>query len=441
MADVLPTVAIIGQPNVGKSSIFNRLVGSRHAVVARESGTTRDSVEQLLTDGHKTYHLVDTAGTGEKLAASVQPKQLYRALDQGLTKVKTEASIILLVIDAKTTINQSSRELARQLLKTGKPVILVVNKLDLNPTKLPAAAERFGIKTVVGVSAHHNLGFSELKQAINQLLPNAKIKPIKATKLALIGRPNVGKSSLFNALAGEQQAIVSSLPHTTRDVKTVTLKLGDTAISLFDTGGIRRPFKRTPLEQFSYMRSLWAIDQADVVALVLEPGEQTSQDQKLAGLVKDAGKGLILVINKWDTVEQPAEQRTIIENRMQQLFAFSAWAPLIFTSASLGTNVAKLPSLCQKVKQNRGQKLATSQLNQLLQTAVSHQPPAGLKNRQPKLKYITQTGTNPPAVTIFGSQTSYLHWSYKRYLENQLRFRFDLTGTPITLSFRSEGNQ
>ncbi|MBI3983819.1 ribosome biogenesis GTPase Der [Candidatus Microgenomates bacterium] len=439
MSNKLPLVAIIGRPNVGKSSVFNRLVGQPQAIVAKEAGTTRNRVQQIVTLHQKTFWLVDTAGI---MSAGAQPDtqaDIIAAMQTQVAEALATAAVILMVIDGTVPVSQAEQQIAKQALRTGRPVLLAVNKLDHPQTELPPEAKRLGIRNAFVTSAGHNRGLTELGTALAKLIPKATVPAADLPTLALVGRPNVGKSALFNQLSGTPQAIVSNQPGTTRDVAMATITSPQGTFKLLDTGGIRRPGKRQGIEQFSYLRTLHAVGTADIALLLIDAKESgVALDQKIAGLVAEAGKGLIIVVNKWDLVEEPETARTIIEQRLMREFAFVSWAPLVFVSALKGTHVSKLTELAAEIMTYRQAEFKTPVLNRLLEDAVIDHPPAGLKNHQPRLKYITQTDVHPPTFTLFGRGTEWLHWSYKRFLEGRLRQAFVLTGTPIKLYFKSE---
>lgn len=434
----LPYVAIVGQTNVGKSSLFNRLYGSQEAIVAREAGTTRDNVVRKIAVDQRGFWLVDTAGmkqAEDEFEASIQ-EQIEEATEL--------ADMILVVVDSTLYPSDQDRQIAKTALKSKKPVILITNKVDLKGSLQSDEFRRLGIKDIIRTSAEHNRGTSEVLQAITKQLPSASHDTEEDTsslKIALIGRPNVGKSHLFNTLAGKQQAIVANIAGTTRDVNRVSLRYHGETVELLDTAGIRRNGKQeVGIEKFSVLRTLAAIDEADVCLLLMDVNELSTQlDQKLAGLIKEAGKGLVLVVSKWDSVEgKDAFTRDALAPKIAHEFAFAPWAPLIFTSSVTGQNVTKLFDLARDIKARRNQLIKTVELNKVLQTCLAKHPPAGLKNTLPKLRYIVQTDQNPPWFVIFGSNLKLLHWSYKRYLERNMRETFDFSGTPIMFSFRQE---
>lgn len=435
MKSPLPTVAIVGQTNVGKSSLFNRLLGEQRAVVAREAGTTRDNVVDKITRGEHTFWLVDTAGLKtpeDEFEASIQD-QIDEAADA--------ADVIVVMVDSTEYPSDQDRLVAKKALKSKKPVILAINKTDLKGNLPSEEFLRLGIKTIVRTSAEHGSGVEKLLDEITQLIPARHAIPDdNVLRIALIGRPNAGKSQLFNRLAGKQQAIVANIAGTTRDVNRVRVRYENRDVELLDTAGIRRSGKiEVGPEKFSVLRTLQAIEQADVCLLLMDANElNTSLDQKIAGLIKDAGKGLVIVVSKWDAYEKDAYSRDQIAPRIAADFAFVPWAPLIFTSAVTGQNVTKLFELALGIDKRRKITIQTSVLNRVLAKCIAKHPPAGLKNRHPKLRYFVQSDTAPPWFILFGSGLVYLHWSYKRYLEKELRHEFDFTGTAIMISYRDE---
>lgn len=427
----LPIIAIVGRANVGKSSIFNRLVSRRQAIVADEAGTTRDAITGKVHYKGVHFWVVDTAGLkspDDDFEFTIQ-EQIIQAADS--------ADILLVAIEAHTPLTEEDRKVAKLALKTGKPCYLLVNKTDKIAKGSDIDYRRLGITNIHMLSAAHNTGIDELLDELIENIPKRKDTGSAHLALSFVGRPNVGKSSLFNTLAKKQQAIVADVAGTTRDVNRVEIKWHSKLISLLDTAGIRRPGKiGTGIENFSVLRALSAIEESDVCCLVMDVNEHSTKlDQKIAGLVSDAGKGLIVVISKWDSIEKDAYTRDAIAPQITQEFPFIYWAPLIFTSATEDQNVTKLFELAETIKKNRKTELKTSQLNTWLQKCIQHHPPAGLKNTRPKLQYITQTGTEPPRFKIFGRDTKYLHWSYKRYLEREIRSLAEFEGTPVVFEF------
>jgi GTP-binding protein len=440
MASKLPTVAIIGQANVGKSSLFNRLVKSQQAIVAREAGTTRDNVLGKVTyrnDGKESqFWLVDTAGLkdpNDEFEASIQD-QIEEAADA--------ADVILVVVDSTQYPSDDDRFVAKKALRSKKPVVLITNKADLKNSLEDDEFRRLGIKEIIRTSAEHNSGISDVIDAIAELIPPAtEREEDDVLRIALIGRPNVGKSHLFNTLAGKQQAIVANIAGTTRDVNRVAVKYHGRALEILDTAGVRRQGKQeVGIEKFSVLRTLQAIEEADICFLLMDVNElSTALDQRLAGIIDEAGKGLVLVVSKWDSLEENDE--TVADGIIRKLtynFKFTPWAPVIFTSSVTGQNVSKLFDLATAIDARRHQETKTRVLNDLLQKALLRHPPAGLKNTHPKLRYMVQTDDNPPWFVIYGSNLKFVHWSYKRYLERLLRETYDYSGTPVKFSFRDE---
>lgn len=436
MASKLPTVAIIGQANVGKSSLFNRMVKAQQAIVAREAGTTRDNVLGKVTYEDHQFWLVDTAGLkdpNDEFEASIQEQ---------ITEAADVADVIIVVVDSSLYISESDRVVAKKALKSKKPVILALNKSDLKDSLGTDEFKRLGIKDMISTSAEHNKGIRTLlNEVITHIPEQSEAEADDVVRIALIGRPNVGKSHLFNSLAGKQQALVANIAGTTRDVNRIQLKYSKRTVELLDTAGIRRQGKQeVGIEKFSVLRTLQAIEESDVCFLLMDVNELSTQlDQRLAGIIDEAGKGMAIVISKWDSVEgKDAFTRDALAPKISYAFKFTPWAPLIFTSSVTGQNVTKLFDLALDIYDRRLQETKTSTLNTMLQKAVQKHPPAGLKNTHPKLRYIVQTDTTPPWFVIHGSNLKFVHWSYKRYLERVLRETYNYAGTPIKFSFRDE---
>lgn len=433
-ANKLPIVAIVGRANVGKSSLFNAILERREAIVAKEAGTTRDSITAKATWRGQDFWLVDTAGmkdAEDDFEFTIQ-EQIQQAADS--------ADIIWVVVEADVVITEEDRRVAKTALKSRKPVFLVVNKVDKARGVDMDSFQRLGIKPIIHTATTQHRGIGELLDTLIEQIPKATLKEDdNRLHIALLGRPNVGKSSLFNSLAKKQQAIVADLAGTTRDINRAIIKYEGREIELMDTAGIRRPGKiGVGLEHFSVIRALSAIQQADVCLMLMDANElNTALDQKIAGMIKESGKGLILVVSKWDAVEgRDAYTRDAIAPTIAQAYDFVPWAPLIFTSATTGQNVIKIFDLAQDIDMRRKKRITTSALNRWLREVVDKHPPAGLKGRAPKLNYMTQEDDNPiPAFKVFGSQTKFLHWSYKRYLERNLRERWHYEGTPVQLWF------
>ncbi|GAC1387081.1 MAG: ribosome biogenesis GTPase Der [Candidatus Saccharimonadales bacterium] len=468
----LPIVAIVGRANVGKSSLFNAVLARREAIVAREAGTTRDSIWAKADYFGQDFWLIDTAGikdAEDDFEFTIQ-EQIIQAADS--------ADVIWVVIEASSIISDEDRRVAKLALKTRKPVFLIVNKLDLKPRAILEDYQKLGIKPIFLTSTTQNRGIGELLSALVESIPRVH-QDIDEDRLhiALIGRPNVGKSYLFNTLAKKQQAVVSDRAGTTRDVNRTIVRYEGREVEIMDTAGIRRNGKiEKGIEKFSVLRTIAAIEQADICFLLMDANElNVALDQKIAGMIKEAGKGLVLVVSKWDTLEHKqappvtvpdvtvpdsfskADKRRMkgtihqdddgsiikdpytrdaIAGQIARNFEFVPWAPLIFTSAVSGKNVVKLFELAFSIDKIRNNTYTTAELNRWLRKIIDKHPPAGLKNRMPKLNYMVHEEGNPvPSFKVFGAHTKYLHWSYKRYMEKEFRQTYKLEGSSLKFWF------
>ncbi len=429
----LPIVALIGQTNAGKSSLLNRLAHKNIAIVAREEGTTRDNVMARIDD---RFLLIDTAGLkdpSDDFEAGIQD-QISDAIDS--------ADLILLTLDSSKYPDDKDKDIAKKALKSRKPVLLLLNKSDLGDSLDGAEFLRLGIKPdqTFRISATTGRGIKDLKSAI---LNNLDTPQRDATeyapstlKLALIGRPNVGKSSLFNTLGQKQQALVSSRQGTTRDVNRVEIKFHGRTLEILDTAGLRKPGRReVGIEKFSALRTLAAIEESDICALLVDATEPHSKlDQSLAGQIIEAGKGIIIVLTKADLVDSTDH----ILDKLEQDFNFLPYAPVLITSSTTGQNVTKLFELATEIDATRHLEVKTSELNKILSEAIVEHIPAGLKNTRPKPKYIVQTDACPPWFVVHGRDLGLLHWSWKRFLERKIREKYPFVGTPIFFSFRND---
>ena len=422
----LPIVALIGQTNAGKSSILNRMAKKNIAIVAREEGTTRDNVVATIDD---SFILIDTAGLKD-------PSDDFEAsIQEQITDAIEVADVILVTLDSAKYFDHKDARIAKDALRSNKPVYLVLNKCDLGESLPITEFRALGIapENIYYVSATTGEGIQKLKS----VLPKGKADNNDgALKLALIGRPNVGKSSLFNALGKKQQAIVSSRQGTTRDVNRVNVKFKGRELEILDTAGLRKPGKReVGIEKFSAIRSLAAIEESDICALLVDATEPHSKlDQSLAGQIIDAGKGIVVVLTKTDLVENTDE----ILDELERDFNFLPYAPVLITSSETGKNVTKLFELALEIDENRHQEVKTSELNKILNEAIVSHVPAGLKNTRPKPKYIVQTDVCPPWFVVHGHDLELLHWSWKRFLERKIREKYPFVGTPIMFSFRND---
>lgn len=446
MSKKLPIVAIVGRANVGKSSLFNAILERREAIVAREAGTTRDSImakASVYPEGQyddagdpvrQDFWLVDTAGIKDAV------DDFEFTIQEQIAQAADSADVIWVVVEAHIPVTEEDRRVAKMALKSKKPVFLIINKLDKAKKSTDLAVfDRLGIKTMVRASAMQNSGIDEIIDKLLSVIPPAIENPDdNRLRVALLGRPNVGKSHLFNTLAKKQQAIVADRAGTTRDVNRAIVRYQEREIEIMDTAGIRRSGKiEVGIERFSVIRAIAAIEEADVCFLLMDVNELHVQlDQKIAGMIKDAGKGLVLVVSKWDIADaKDAFTRDAIAPQIAHDYDFVPWAPLIFTSAISGQNVTKLFDLALEIDAARHTTLTTRELNVWLRQMVDAHPPAGLKNRAPKLNYMVQEENSTPAFKIFGSHTKFLHWSYRRYLETQLRRKYGFVGTALQLWF------
>lgn len=449
----LPIVALIGQTNAGKSSILNRMARKNIAIVAREEGTTRDNVMTKIDD---RFILVDTAGLkdpSDDFEASIQ--------DQINDAIET-ADVILVTLDSAKYFDYKDARIAKGALRSGKPVLLVLNKADLGESLPLTEFRALGVapEKTFYVSATTGQGIRNLKAEIEAILNEKGLlvrggaeKEEDKLKIALIGRPNVGKSSLFNSLAKKQQAIVSSRQGTTRDINRVNIRFKGREIEILDTAGLRKPGKReVGIEKFSAIRTLAAIEEADICALLIDSTEPHSKlDQSLAGQIVKAGKGIIMVVTKADLLEDATPTNFFgeenIGNRtaadflldaLEKDFDFLPYAPVLLTSSETGLNVTKLFELAEEIDKNRHTEIKTSELNKILAEAIVEHMPAGLKNTRPKPKYMVQTDVCPPWFVVHGHDLGLLHWSWKRFLERKVREKYPMIGTPIMFSYRSD---
>lgn len=434
----VPIVAIVGRANVGKSSFFNAVLDRREAIVANEAGTTRDSImakASIQTEkGHQDFWIVDTAGIKD-------PEDDFEfTIQEQIAQAADSADVIIVMVESHVGISEEDRRVAKMALKTKKPVILLGNKADKAHGQNLDHLKKLGIKPIFTTSVTQKNGINDVLEYLAQVLPKASIKEADdRIRVALLGRPNVGKSALFNSLSKKQQAIVADRAGTTRDVNRNIIKYDGREIELLDTAGIRRSGKiEQGIEKFSVIRSLAAIEQADVCLLLMDANELNVQlDQKIAGIIKEAGKGLILVVSKWDSLEEKdAYTRDALAPQIAHNYAFVPWAPLILTSSVTGQNVTKIYDLVLEIMEQRNKRIKTTEINRWLRKVTDRHPPAGLKNRNPKLNYIVQEDDNPiPSFKVFGSHTKFLHWSYKRHMDRKIREEFGYNGTPVQFWF------
>ncbi len=435
----LPEVVLIGLPNVGKSSIVNRLLRRRQAIVHNQAHTTRDtSAHEVDLDGVR-FMLRDSAGFAAK------GDDLHAAAMHQLDAALEAAAVIVMVVDAGQAVSDDERKLAARAHKLNKPFVLLANQVDKQDAQIETY-QSLGIKTVFGVSAIHNIGFDDFQTALKKLIPRAEgalVSEEPSVSIAIVGRPNAGKSRLLNQLAGAQAAIVSSQAGTTRDSLAITRQVGDHLWRFVDTAGIRRPGKiERGVEKYSLSRAEQAIEEADICLLLLDVEELvTGQDQRLAGLIQKAGRGLILVVNKIDLVEMTDAERKRIDRVLRHEFEFIPWAPYVLISAETGLHIKELESQIASIAARLDTKIPTKELNKFLQGVVAKQPPSTGTTQHAHLNYIVQTASLPLTLTIFGTKPDLIHFSYKRYIENSMRAHYELDGIPLKIIFESKYKQ
>ncbi len=436
MAVSKPIVAIVGRQNVGKSTLLNRVVRKPLAIVADLPGTTRDRIFASVAWQGVEFTLVDTGGL-EMAPRSTVAQGVREQVEAAIA----EADVIIFLVDVKSGLIPADLEVAEMLRRASKPILLVANKAD--NAKLETGAVEFyglGLGEPLAVSAYHGRGTAELLDRIISRLPVAP--PVETgpeiMKVAIVGRPNVGKSMLLNAVLGEKRAIVDDIPGTTRDAADTLVDFNGQGVLLIDTAGIRRRGRLgTGVERYSVLRALRAIDRADVALLVLDATELvTAQDMHVAGYIQQAIKGIVVVVNKWDLIADKdlTEWNTGIRSQLK----FIAYAPVLYTSAKFGQGVDKILPQARQVYQERLKRLPTAEVNDVIQQAVAaHNLPRSGRKRL-KIRYATQAEVNPPTFVFFVNDARLIHFSYRRYLENKLRQAFGFTGTPVRLVFKAK---
>ncbi|HZQ37290.1 MAG TPA: ribosome biogenesis GTPase Der [Dehalococcoidia bacterium] len=431
----LPVVAIVGRPNVGKSALFNRLVGGRVALVEDLPGTTRDRIYGVVDWPRRPFRLIDTGGL-EDGAAGGYPAlirmQIQRAID--------EADAIVFAVDARDGLTAADLEAAELLRHASRPVVLVANKAD-NPARRADLAQFFtlGFGEPIAVSAYHDSGIGDMLDALEPFLPAAEAPAAaEALRIAIVGRPNVGKSALLNAILGEDRVIVSSVPGTTRDAIDTAFSFEGRELVLVDTAGIRRRGHIDPgVEKHSVMRAQDAIERADVALALMDATEMlTAQDGHIIGFVEESFRSLVIVLNKIDRIERVGEWRADLTRLIRRRLKFAPWAEIVFVSALERVGIEELLRAAVAAGDARNERIATPQLNQVVKRAlVTHSPPA-VNGRRLRVFYVTQAETRPPTFVFFVNNPDLVHFSYARYLENSLRTAFDFRGTPIKLTFK-----
>lgn len=427
-----PIVAVVGRPNVGKSTLFNAIAGERISIVKDTPGVTRDRIYADASWLDHEFTLVDTGG----IEPDTDDILLSRMLDQAQIAIDT-ADVIIFVVDGKTGLTDSDGKVADMLRRSRKPVVLCVNKIDDFKKQGNDIYEfcNLGIGDPYPVSAAGNLGFGDLLDAVCADFPAGKNGDgdDDIPRIAIIGKPNVGKSSLVNRLTGEERAIVSDIAGTTRDTLDSLVKYNGEQYIFVDTAGLRRKSKiKEDLERYSIIRAVAAVEKADVVILMIDATEGvTEQDAKIAGIAHDRGKGIIIAVNKWDAITKDNHTIKEHENRIRQVLSFIPYAKIVYISAKTGQRVNKLYELIDQVIQNQNLRIQTGVLNEIITEAVAMQQPPTDKGRRLKIFYTTQVSVKPPTFVIFVNDKKLMHFSYLRYLENRIRDAFGFEGTAI----------
>lgn len=437
----LPIVAVVGRPNVGKSTLFNKLIGQRLSIVEDTPGVTRDRIYSKCEWLNHEFMLVDTGGIEPK-ANDVILSQMRRQAQLAIDK----ADVIILVTDVRTGVTASDYDVASMLQKSGKPVVLCVNKCD-NVGEVPMELYEFynlGLGEPFPVSSVHGHGTGDMLDEVLRLLPSGDHEDYSDdyTKVAVIGKPNAGKSSLINRIAGEERVIVSDVAGTTRDATDTVVENSHGKYVFIDTAGIRKKSKvNERVEHYSVLRAYMAVDRADVCIIMIDAETgYTEQDSKVAGYAHQQGKASIVAINKWDLIEKDTHTMNEFLEKLKNDFSFMSYVPFVFISAKTGQRVEKLYDMVNHVHEQHSVRITTGMLNDVLSYATTRVQPPSDKGRRLKIYYMTQASTNPPTFVVFCNRLELFHFSYRRYIENQIRMAFKLDNTPIRFIVRERGN-
>ena len=438
----MPVVAIVGRPNVGKSTLFNKLIGQRVAIVNDTPGVTRDRIYGECEWRSRKITLVDTGGI-EPYSDDVILSQMRRQAELAIDT----ADVIVLVTDVKTGVVATDSEVAAMLLKSGRPVVLCVNKCD-GIGEPPAEFYEFynlGLGDPIQVSSVHGHGTGDLLDAVFEHLPEEaeEEEGLENIRVAVIGKPNAVKSSLINQIAGEDRCIVSDIAGTTRDAIDTQIENDYGRFTLIDTAGIRRKSRvDDEIEKYSVIRAQMAIDRSDVCVIMIDATEGfTEQDSKVAALAHEAGKGCVIAVNKWDAVEKDGRTMQEYRKKLEVDFSFMAYAPMVFISAKTGQRLDQLFELIQRVANFNAMRITTGMLNDVLAQATARVQPPTDKGKRLKIYYMTQASTKPPTFVCFVNRAELFHFSYQRYLENRIRETFGMEGTPIRFLIRERGDK
>ncbi|RLK63209.1 ribosome biogenesis GTPase Der [Atopobacter sp. AH10] len=432
---MLPTIAIVGRPNVGKSTLFNRLAGERIAIVEDYPGVTRDRIYARAEWLGKEFNIIDTGGI-ELTDAPFMEQIRFQA-----ETAMEEADAIIFVADGQTGVTIDDERLATWLMKSNKPVLLAVNKVD-NPEQRLNIYDfyQLGLGDPYPVSSAHGVGLGDILEKIFQLIPLdiPEEKDEDEIAFCLIGRPNVGKSSLVNRLLGEERVIVSNVAGTTRDAIDTLLEMEDKRFRVIDTAGIRQRGRiEQGTEKYSVLRAMRAIDRSDIVLLVINAEEGIQeQDKKVGGYAHEAGKGVVIVVNKWDAIEKNNDTMKDFEEDIRQAFKYLSYAPILYVSAKTGQRTERILPLLETIAANRKRRVSSSILNELLMDAIAMNPTPTDKGRRLNIFYMTQVAIEPPTFVCFVNDKELMHFSYQRFIENKIRQTFDFTGTALHLLVR-----
>ena len=444
-----PIIAIVGRPNVGKSTLFNKLVGERRAIVEDLPGTTRDRLYGTAEWSGHNFTIVDTAGIlpGEENDVNASMAQIVRGTRAQAQLAIDEADVIVLIVDVKEGITAADEEVAELLRRADKPVLLAANKAD-SVQRAQNAVEFYnlGLGDPIPISAYHGTGTGDLLDAIvNELPERVELEEDEyAVKIAIVGRPNVGKSSLLNKLLGFERVVVSDIPGTTRDTIDTVVEYAGNKILLIDTAGVRRSGKiERGIEKYSVLRALKAIERADVALLLIDATEGvTAQDTHVASMVLEEYKGIAVLVNKWDAVVKDNDTFDAYTRSVRSAFHFIPYAPLLFISALTGQRVTDAIEIALEIQSERQTRISTSKLNTLLRDAARDHPPTSVqKGAHLRIYYATQAQVAPPVFLFFSNAPEQIHFGYKRYLENRIREEHPYMGTPIILVFRSRDEE
>jgi ribosome-associated GTPase engA len=435
------TVAILGRPNVGKSSFFNYVTGKRISIVEDVPGVTRDRIYEEVEWSGRHFTLIDTGGLEPNTSDTILQQMKRQA------EIAVElADVILFMVDFKDGVTANDMDIAALVRKTKKPIVLVVNKVDQVGAPPPEIYEFYhlGLGDFYTISSAHGLGIGEVLDAILQYLPQNTEDDGESNliKVAVVGKPNAGKSSLINKILGEERVIVSDIPGTTRDAIDTYIKKDGQEFCFIDTAGMRKRGKITDnIERYSTMRSLTAVDRCDVVVIMIDAVDGvTEQDTKIAGYAHNKGKACIIAINKWDLIEKDAKTTEEYRKTVQEKFSFMLYAPILFISALTGQRIAKLYEMIKFVADQAALRVSTGMLNDVLNEAVAMVQPPSDKGKRLKIYYMTQIKVKPPTFAVFVNKADLFHFSYMRYLENRLRQNFGFEGTPIVFKVREKEN-